>query len=183
MNAAIFSRTNFRRAALASVVALGAFGASNGFAAEASAPASATVIIPISITNEEPLIFGSFTPVAGTVTVSTSGDRTTTGPILSTVGDTPGAARFDVVGEGASTYGITWSADAPLTNTTGVGGETMALSKISDLTGGGAISGSVGAGTLNSGVQSIYLGGVLTVDAAQVPGAYEGSVTATVEYN
>lgn len=184
MNAAIFSRTNFRRAALASVVALGAFGASNGFAAASSTTATATVITPIAITTPVELVFGSFAPGAGgTVTVSTSSARTASGTILSTAGATPSAARFDVTGEGASTYSIAWSGVTQLTNTTGVGAETMALTRISELTAAGAISGEVTSGTLTAGAQSIYLGGVLTVGAAQVVGVYEGIVTATVEYN
>lgn len=184
MNAAIFSRTNFRRAALASVVALGVFGASNGFAAASSTTASATVIIPIAITTPVELVFGSFAPGAGgTVTVSTSSTRTTSGPILSTAGATPSAARFDVAGDGTSTYSIAWSGVTELTNTTGVGGETMALTRISQLTAAGATAGEVTSGALTAGAQSIYLGGVLTVGGTQVAGVYTGSVTATVEYN
>jgi hypothetical protein len=184
MNAAIFARTNFRRAALASVVALGVFGSSSGFAADATTTASATVITPIAITKSVDLAFGSFARGAGgSVTVSTSGARTTTGAILSTIGGTPAAAKFDVTGEGASTYSITWSGDTVLTTGAGGVGQTMALARISDLTAGNATSGAVTSGTLSSGVQSIYLGGTLTVGAAQEAGAYTGSVTATVEYN
>lgn len=184
MNTAIFSRTNFRRAALASVVALGALGASNVFAAAASTTATATVITPIAITKSRDLVFGSFARGAGgSVTVSTSGARTATGAILSTVGGTPTSAKFDVTGEGASTYSITWSGATALTTGVGGAGETMALARISDLTAGNAITGEVATGTLTAGAQSIYLGGTLTVGAAQVAGAYTGSVTATVEYN
>lgn len=184
MNSSIFVHKGFRRVALASVVALGAFGASNGFAAEASTSSTATVITPIAITKSADLVFGSFAKgVGGSVTVSTSGARTATGAILSTVGDTPSAAKFDVTGEGVSTYSIIWSGDTQLvTGASGVG-ETMALARISDLTAGNAITGEVTSGTLTAGAQSIYLGGVLTVDAAQVAGDYTGSVTATVEYN
>ena len=184
MNAAIFSRNNFRRAVLASVVALGVFGSSSGFAAGASTTSTATVIIPIAITKSADLVFGSFAKGAGgSVTVSTSGARTASGTILSTVGGTSTAAKFDVTGEGASTYSITWSGDTELTTGVGGAGETMALARISDLTGTNATTGEVGTGALTAGAQSIYLGGVLTVDAAQVAGAYTGSVTATVEYN
>ncbi|WP_172146800.1 DUF4402 domain-containing protein [Pseudomonas tumuqii] len=184
MNAATFSRTNFRRAALASVVALGVFGSSSGFAAGASTTSTATVITPIAITKSVDLAFGSFARGAGgSVTVSTSGARTASGTILSTVGGTPAAAKFDVTGEGTSTYSITWSGDTILTTGVGGAGETMALARVSDLTAGGATSGEVASGALTAGAQSIYLGGVLTVGAAQVAGAYTGSVTATVEYN
>src|SRR5680860_943809 len=110
MNSSIFQSKIFRRAALASIVALGAFGASNSFAAVATATSTATVITPITIsTPTTDLAFGSFASGAGgSVTVSTSGLRTATGAILSTVNGTSSAAIFNVGGEGASTYGITW---------------------------------------------------------------------------
>jgi len=184
MNSSIFFNRTFRFAALASVVALGAFGASNSFAAKAAASnSSATVIVPIAITKSVDLIFGKFAPNAGgEVTVATDGARTTTGPILSVSGATPTAAKFDVTGDNDSTYGITWSGAALLTDS--VSSETMALSKISDLTAAGATSGEVGTGTLSgTGAQSIYLGGELTVGASQADGNYTGDVTATVEYN
>lgn len=180
MNAAIFSRHIFRRAALASVVALSAFGAASAFAADATATATANVFAPIAISSEADLVFGSFAPGAGgTVTVSTSGDRTETGIIPSTIGDTPGAARFDVIGDFNANYSIDWPATTELTN----GAETMALTLISDLTAGNATTGEVTAGTLSgTGTQSIYLGGVLAVGATQAAGDYTGTVMATVEY-
>jgi hypothetical protein len=183
MNAAIFSRTNFRRAALASVVALGAFGASNGFAAAETTTATATVIEPIAITKAADLVFGKFAPGAGgTVTVSTSGARTASGTILSAVGSSPTAAQFDVTGDNDATYSIDWSGDIELTDPASL--ETMALTRISELTAGGAVSGEVTEGTLSAGgVQSIFLGGVLTVGATQAAGDYAGDVTVTVEYN
>jgi hypothetical protein len=184
MNAAIFSRTNFRRAALVSVVALGALGASNGFAAEATTTSTATVIEPIAITKAADLVFGKFAPGGGgTVTVATDGARTASGTILSAVGSSPTAAQFDVTGDNDATYSIDWSGVTELTNTTGVGGETMALTRISDLTGTGTDTADT-TGTLSaSGAQSIYLGGVLTVGATQAAGDYAGDVTVTVEYN
>lgn len=183
MNAATFSRTNFRRAALASVVALGAFGASNGFAAADLTTATATVIEPIAITKMVDLVFGKFAPGAGgTVTVSTSGARTASGTILSAIGSSPTAARFDVTGDADATYSIDWSGVSVLTDPVSL--ETMALAKTSDLTGGNAINGEVATGTLSAGgAQSIYLGGVLTVGALQAAGDYAGNVTVTVEYN
>ncbi|SEL50095.1 protein of unknown function [Halomonas daqiaonensis] len=60
----------------------------------------------------------------------------------------------------------------------------MALAKISDLTGTGGASADVLTGTLSAaGDQTIYLGGTLSVGAAQVAGNYSGVVSATVEYN
>jgi hypothetical protein len=184
MNSSIFFNRTFRFTALASVFALGALSASNSFAAKAAASnSSATVIVPIEISKSADLVFGKFAPGGGgVVTVATDGARTTTGPILSISGSTPTAAKFDVAGDNSSTYGITWSGAAVLTDS--VSTETMALSKISDLTAAGATTGEVSSGTLNgSGAQSIYLGGELTVGVAQPDGTYIGDVTATVEYN
>jgi hypothetical protein len=185
MDSSIFFNRTFRFTALASVVALGAFGASNSFAAKAAASnSSATVIVPIAITKSADLVFGKFAPGAGgQVTVATDGARTTTGPILSISGSTPTAAKFNVTGDKNSTYGITWGGVAVPTDSAGTP-NTMALSKISDLTASGATTGEVSSGTLNgSGAQSIYLGGELTVTSGQADGTYTGDVTATVEYN
>ncbi|MEX0604488.1 MAG: DUF4402 domain-containing protein [Marinobacter sp.] len=185
MNSSIFQSKIFRRAALTSAVALGAFGASNSsFAAEATTTSSATVIEPIAITKSVDLIFGKFAPGAGgTVTVATDGSRTATGTILSTSGATPTAAKFDVTGDNDATYSITWTGDAELVHSTDAA-QTMVLTRISDLTAGGATTGEVNSGTLSgTGAQSIYLGGELAVGATQVSGTYNGDVIATVEYN
>lgn len=152
------------------------------FGADATTQSSATVIQPIAITKVVDLVFGDFAPGAGgTVTVSTSGARTAGGTILSTAGNTPTAAKFDVTGNADSTYAISLNAAANLTDA--VSTETMALAVFSDLDAGGATSGQVTAGTLTSGAQSIYLGGELTVGAAQSAGTYTGDIIVTVEYN
>ncbi|MCE9681496.1 DUF4402 domain-containing protein [Halomonas alkalisoli] len=185
MNSSAFIRKSFRRTVLASVVALGAFGASNSFAAEATTTATGSVIAPIAITNPVNLNFGRFVagPAVGTVKVDTNGTRTATGDaFLPAVGPTPTAAQFLVTGGAEATYTISWTG-AVLTNTTGAN-ETMALERISDLTGGGGASADVLSGTLSEGGdQLIYLGGTLSVGAAQVAGIYTGDVSATVEYN
>jgi hypothetical protein len=180
MNTSAFSK-NFRRIVLASVVAFGAFGASNSFAADATATATSTVIVPIAITKSADLVFGQFAPGAGgTVTVATNGNRTASGPVLSSVGSTPAAARFDVTGANNATYTISWSGGTALTS----GTNTMTLTRVSALTADGATTGEVANGTLTAtGAQSIYLGGVLNVAATQPVGTYTGNVTATVEYN
>lgn len=153
-----------------------------GFAAGATTTSTATVIEPIAITKTADLVFGDFAPGAGgTVTVATDGTRTVSGAILSTAGATPTAAKFDVTGNADSTYSISLTPAAALTDS--VSTETMALSVFSDLTAGGATSGTVASGTLTGGAQSIYLGGELTVGATQAAGTYTGDVTVTVEYN
>lgn len=177
-------RTHFRRAALVSVVALGAFGASNSFAAGATTTSTATVIEPIAVTKAADLVFGKFAPGAGgSVTVATDGTRSATGAILSTAGSNPTAAKFDVTGDNDATYSINWSGAVELAHATETA-TVMALEKISDLTASGATTGEVTTGTLSgTGAQSVYLGGKLTVGASQAAGTYSGDVTVTVEYN
>jgi len=187
MNSSIFQSKIFRRAALASIVALGAFGASNSFAAGAATASTATVIVPITITKSADLVFGRFASGAatGTVTVATNNARTATGgAILSTIGSTPTAAKFDVTGDNNATYDIIWSGDTTLSDGATTA-STMALSRITALTASaGTTVADVASGTLSgAGAQSIYLGGVLDVGIAQTSGTYTGSVTATVEYN
>jgi spore coat protein U-like protein len=190
MNTSILFNKSFRFAALASAVALGAFGASNSFAADAESSSDATVIVPIAIAQAEDLDFGKFAPgVGGTVTVATDGARSASGTILSTIGSSPTAAKFDVTGDSDATYLITLPATVNLADTeTSEGGEDMAVTLFSglDSTSGSVGAGQVETGTLSSdatGAQSIFMGGELAVAAEQAPGTYTGTVTATVEYN
>lgn len=172
--------------ALASAVALGGVGFGvNSYAASSTATATATVIAPIAITNARDLVFGSFARGAGgSVTVSTSGVRTASGPILSTIGATPAAAKFDVTGDGVSTYSISFTGTGTTLASTITPADTMAFAPASDLSAGGATTANVSSGTLTSGAQSIYVGGVLTVGATQVAHTdYAGSIAVAVEYN
>lgn len=149
-------------------------------AATANANASATVIAPLAIAAASDLAFGSFAPGAGgSVTISTSGARSASGVLLLT--SSASAARFNITGQPNATYTITHGGTPVLTN---AASDTMALAKFSDLTAGNATSGNVAAGTLGAaGTQSLYVGGTLTVAAAQPAGVYTGDVIATVEYN
>lgn len=167
-------------AASALALAVGAF-ANDSQAAQATAQGTGTVIQPIAITKAADLSFGEFAPGAGgTVTVSTSGARTGSGVILSTIGSSPTAAKFDVAGEADATYSITIAPDTSLSDGAT---NTMALATFSDLTGGNATTGNVASGTLTGGAESIYVGGTLTVGASQVAGTYTGNIVVTVEYN
>lgn len=172
--------------ALVSAFALGASALGvNAYAAAVTSTATSTVIAPIGITAPVVLSFGKFAPGAGgSVTISNSGARTGAGVILSSTASTQTAARFDVTGEGSSTYAITHSGVTVLSGpTVATVVQTMALAKTSDLTGADVTTGNVATGTLTTGAQSIYVGGTLTVDAAQAAGDYTGAVTVTVEYN
>lgn len=151
-----------------------------GFAASATTTSTATVIEPIAITTATELVFGDFAPgEGGSVTVATDGARTASGPILSTAGATPTAARFDVTGDDGATYSISISGATELTDPAS---NTMLLSVFNALTADGATTGTVTSGTLTGGAESIYLGGELTVGGTQTAGTYTGDVIVTVEY-
>ena len=188
MKSGKFAKFNRRvlNAALAAAVVLAGTGlVSSAYAAAATSTATSTVITPIGITAPVVLSFGKFAPGAGgSVTISNSGARTGAGVILSSTASTQTDARFDVTGEGSSTYAITHSGVTVLSGpTVATVVQTMALAKTSDLTGANVTSGNVATGTLTTGAQSIYVGGTLTVGATQAAGDYTGAVTVTVEYN
>lgn len=178
-----FNRRAIKATALASGLMLACLGAvGNAAAASAVADTSAEVIVPIAITKAADLSFGRFAanPAgAGSVIISNSGVRSFSGGIVAAgTAGTSSAARFDVTGDGASTYSIS------ITNTELTKGlDTMALAVSSDLTGANVTTGTVTAGTLTAGAQSVFVGGTLTVASAQPAGLYAGTITATVEYN
>jgi spore coat protein U-like protein len=154
--------------------------AGSAMAASTTATSTSTVVAPIAIAKAADLAFGSFaaSAAAGTVTVSPNGARSFTGGVAA-AGGTPTAAKFNVTGEAGLTYTITLGDTAQLTS----GANTIAFTSISDVTASAITTGNVASGTLTGGAQSIYVGGVLAVGAAQVAGTYTGSVTATVDYN
>lgn len=174
------ARFTLKLALIAATTAAGIASFSSAAAAEASATASATVVTPIAIAIGANLSFGSFAPgVGGTVTVNTGGVRSASGPILSSA-VAASAARFDISGQAGLSYAITHDGSSELSS----GGATMALVKFSDLAGANGAAGNVMTGMLSAGgVQSLFVGGKLTVGAAQQAGSYSGTVVATVEYN
>jgi hypothetical protein len=151
------------------LLALAAAATGPSFAASTSASAAAKVMVPISITKADDLSVGKFVAGAsgGTVVIDTAGAATKTGTVVHFGGGTS-AAKFTIGGEAGATYAITMGPSATLTNTTGSGGETMALTLQSDLTGGS---------------QTVFVGGSLAVAGSQVPGNYVGSIAVAVDYN
>jgi hypothetical protein len=169
----------FKLALIASIALLGAASAP-GFAATATATATANIVTPINVSKSTDLSFGKFiVTTGGNVTINTAGARTSAG-VTELTGSTS-AATFAVTGEPSATYTInTTGTSANLTS----GANTMALTIASDLTGAGITSGTASTGTLSAGgAQTIYIGGVLTVAAAQPAGAYTGSIALAVDYN
>ena len=165
-------------------------GLRSAHAADASASATAEVLVPIAITKNTDLVFGKVVAGNGDVTLSTSGARTRTGAAVLPTGTTPSAARFDITGSGSNTFSIDTSAsDATLSD--GVS-STMAVDWITEVvttttpTGKTDETTDVTTGTLSaaaSGVAYIYVGGKLSVGTSQAPGTYTGSIRVTVAYN
>lgn len=185
MNLAPHMNTRFRVTRTLLELSLAAFAASasgHGLAATGNATASATVMAPIVVTKSADLSFGKFSAGAGgSITISTSGVRTSSGVVPATADTTMAAAKFDVTGETDATYSISHGGTTMLSRTSG--SETMLLTKFSDLTAANATAGSAASGRLTAGTQSIFVGGTLSVAANQAPGDYTGSVSVTVEYN
>ena len=172
--------STMKLALMAAMAVAGAGVASSSQAAQATATASGTVVAPIAIVAATNLAFGTFAPGAGgNVTVSTSGVRSSTGPVLLGAGASS-AARFNITGQAGLTYSITHAGSTQLSN----GSSFMTLTKFSDLTGVNGSSGNVSSGMLDgAGTQSLFVGGTLAVGANQLAGLYSGSIVATVEYN
>jgi spore coat protein U-like protein len=175
-----FDRTRRQLAAIACALAGFTHGglacAENGTAA-ASAAVLAT---PVVVTKTADLSFGKFAAgAAGSISISTSGERTVSGGVLAFAdGPAMTAASFVVSGASGAGYSITDGGASTLLRTGGA--ETMAMTKSSAV---GANGPAAAGGILNGGAQTIYVGATLDVGANQAAGAYTGTVAVTVEYN
>ena len=164
---------------LVSAAVLGLVSASPAFAQagasdNASAPASATVVAPISVTPraETELNFGQIAAAngPGTVSVDENGLLTSATPDLVVAGSTGSAAVFDV--EGAPDLAYSTTIPTPIT-LTGPGTDMSA-----------SVSKSGGATNLSgTGTDTFSVVGTLSVAANQTPGSYSGTVNVTVQYD
>lgn len=154
----------------------------------ATASATAVVLQPIAVTKSADLVFGNVVAGNGDVTVATDGTRSKTGTtVLPTGGSAAAAARFDITGTGNNSFSIDYTgSDTVLTDGSS---NTMAIDWITEAvttttpTGKTDPTSDAATGTLASGAAYIYVGGKLTVGAAQVAGTYTGIVKVTVAYN
>ncbi len=139
--------------------------------ASGTATVNAEIVSPIEITDGSALDFGRIigNDAGGTVSVSTDGERTTDNDNLLAPSTTVQAASFSVTAAKDYKFSIT----IPTINLTG-DGDAMAVTFDSSL----GNENVVGTGA----VETLNVGGDLTVNAGQVEGDYTGTVEVTVAY-
>lgn len=139
--------------------------------------ANAQILGAIELTVVNPLEFGGIVPGAGgTVQIETDGNRILTTVTGVTASTTPTAASYTVTGTGLVPYTITIpTASFNITNTTGSGVETMAVTAMD-------CSQALASTFAANGTDAFTVGGTLTVANAQEPGLYTGTFDVTVEY-
>lgn len=148
----------------------------------ASVAVSAKIIATISIDGVINMSFGDLTNDGGTVVLSTGGAITNDG--TRAVGGTIAAGAFTVNGASGEGFRLKITATA-LTNTTGVGAETMAISAIKVKQESGSDVAMVTDGlavTLDSADEDFKIGASLTVASSQVAGVYTGTMSVVAAY-
>ncbi len=146
--------------------------ASNASAADGTGTATASVVVPLAVTNVLDLNWGSFSPdptVPGTVSVPADGSAasSTVVSILSTGSH----GHMTVTGDGSRSFTSSISAN-PHTFTGTNPANTM--------TGNLSLDAEI---ALVGGFGDIDVGGVLNVGAGQPADTYSGNYTVTVNYN
>lgn len=133
-------------------------------------------LLNIAIENTQALSFGSFVAGnGGSVTVSTSGGRSAGGGVMLIPSSQGTAAQFTISGDANATYTIELPGNGFVT-LTGSGADMLINDFTSTPSGaGGQLDG--------GGSQILSVGGTLSVGSDQVPGAYSGSFSVTVNYN
>lgn len=144
--------------------------------------ASATIIAPIAITNNNSsLNFGVIVPgtTAGSVTLpADGGTRTTTGgtSVLTTQTGNPTLATFTVTGQENYTYALTLpTTSVPLSGA----GVSMSVSNFDSNIGDGP---TVAGITLTAGTSTFNVGATIAVGASQAVGVYNGTFDVIVAY-
>ena len=139
----------------------------------------AKVIAPITLQNtgNTPLNFGtvSRSSAAGTVTVPTSGNRTSTGGVGVLSSSSYSPAPFTVTGETSANFNIALPINGTVLLTRTSGSETMPVNTFLS---------SIGTSpTLSStGLATFVVGATLLIGANQIAGDYKGSFAVTVAY-
>lgn len=171
------------------VTLTGAAALHNANAATATGNATAIILAPLSVTEQNALHFGSASVAAGTagtITIDTAGARTAGGAggvtlITGASNENQGVLRINAP---PTTIPITVSvtAAAAVTHTTAPV-NTMAVGTFT-LLGGGVGPAATITFTLTAAdtQEDINVGATLAVAAAQVPGTYQGTYTVNISY-
>ncbi len=174
------------RAILATLVAGGLSALpSQAFAQSMTSTSEVVIVTPLSLVHVDDLLFGNIIPStsAGTVTISTTGGRTSTGGVT-LAGGTVQAASF--AGYGARNQRIQISfGSAAYTLTRVSGSETMTMNNMTigaSLANGLQQTGPRYHIRSTTGIFSFTVGGRLNISASQVGGNYDGTFDVTVIY-
>ena len=147
--------------------------------------AGVQLIVPMAISQDSPLHFGTVNLLAGAagtvVLPSNSTVRTFTGGVVaSSVVPTPTNAAYHVTGTKNVTYALTLPVSITVTETGSAA--TMIINNLKARFNGKA-SDAVTSTLSATGTDSFTVGGTLTVAASQVGGIYLGTFNVTVDYN
>ncbi len=142
--------------------------------AGALANASAVIIAPIVLVKTADLAFGTFTPTAtaGTVTLNPDGTRIGSNVILSATAQ-GNAASLNLNGNAGSSFTVSLPNSAILI---GPGTSIMHINSFITNLAGTTVFGV-------SGISTLKIGGMLSVDANQALGPYYGNFDLLVNYN
>lgn len=136
---------------------------------------SALDAAPLAITRVKDLSFGRFVGgggYSGTVTVDTSGARSSSGSVLLLSGEAVSPAQFSITGNPGARYVVT----LPATVLLAAGGAQISMS--------GVTASIPAAGVLPSqGSTTFFVGATLAVGAGQVNGIYSGTFDVSVKNN
>ncbi|EIA08540.1 DUF4402 domain-containing protein [Flavobacterium frigoris] len=158
----------------------------------ANASAGATIIVPMTLTEQNSLNFGSTNKklgVAGSVVLSTAdASRDFNGGVSgSSFGDPATNAVFNITGANDSSYAITLPSSITVMEP---GSMTMTINELKIRFSGAAQDIAINEGSnsvskmLNaSGNDSFRLGGKLNIGSEQLAGSYSGTYSVTVDYN
>jgi hypothetical protein len=142
------------------------------------AEAGATIIAPLTLTNDLSLEFGkivkSTTGGDVVITAEESPSRTPSGGLTFIGGDTWRPAKFTVTADDDQSFSITKDATITLDGPTGTGTDEMTITT--------SISGSTTGVSTSGGLYEFYIGGTMPVADDQIIGDYSGVYEVTVQY-
>jgi hypothetical protein len=170
-------------AALAATAAFASPAAAQVVTDTEQAQARGTVLLPLSVTNDAPLDFGTVlaSPVAGWVSVNADdGTRTADGTGVTLIALNPGGrGEFTVTATAGQVVDLTVT--PPVGNVlNGPGGAQITVSSLDlDTVGGLTDTRTMGAG----GTLTVGVGGTFDIAANQANGVYTADFWLTAEYN